>query len=239
MNAPSLSRYFNSFTVEQEVRYTEETSHILHASDLYTACMREIYLLWESGEKKTQSFPFDLWLKFETGKFIEKQVKAKFDEKGILESAEVHLFNEEYGISFHPDARLKNNQLVEIKSKSAEMFRLTKNFPLRKDQYQLELYLWADAAQTGILFVFTWDGKTKISSRDHIIHYNMRSAEITKRTVATLREAEKGGKIPLRICQSKDEKRAIFCPMRERCFQLESHGLTKTIEEQLKGTHAD
>lgn len=236
MTPPSLSRHFQKLTVQQEVRYTEETSHILHASDLFKACMREIYLLWESGEKKVDTIPFDTWMTWQAGKYLETVIKERYTQEGMLAESDVHLFDEEYQISFHPDGRFGNGELLEIKCKSPETFKLGKNFPLRKDQYQVELYLWADKAQTGNLFTFlAWKGKEKIFSRDNIIRYNMRSVEITKRTVATLREAEHGGKIPLRICQSKDERRAIFCPMRDKCFQLESNGITKTIEEQLKG----
>lgn len=229
---PSLSRLLLQDRQVEE-RYTQEDTHYLHVSSLFTACMRKIFLLWETGEREYRTIPAATQLKFDMGEAVEDKIRERLVHIGVIEPERPKFLNEEFGIVAHADGRLKNGKIIEIKGKDPAIFKMTKNYPLRRDQFQVELYLWCDQTKEGVILMFTW-GEAHPPMRDLTVRYNLRAVEITKRTVAALREAESGGKLPPRVCASVEDRRAIFCPMKDQCFALESEYVSKTIEEQLK-----
>lgn len=229
---PSLSRLLNR-NVQVEERYTAEDTHHLHVSSLYAACMRKIHLLWQTGEREYRSIPLATQIKFDTGIAVEAAMRKRLKQIGVIELEQPSFFDAEYGIVAHADGRLKNGKLLEIKSKDPAIFKMTQHYPLRRDQFQVESYLWMDKTIGGTLLSFTW-GQATVPINDLNIRYNLKTVEVVKRTVGSLRDAEAGGPIPLRVCASRDEKMAVLCPVRDHCFLMESNGLAQTIEKQLQ-----
>lgn len=205
----------------------------LHAGDLYDACMRQIYLAKKEGIALTRAVPPATRMLWEMGKAFELAIQARFAKMGVYAEVQPELKNEELKISGHPDGRMGNGFLNEIKSTNAHFFRLVARKPLPHHEFQLQTYLWLDKTQSGLLFYATWD-TVKVPFHQHIVHYNLRVGETITRAVGTLRNAESGGEIPSRICSDENDRRALLCPLRGRCFLLPSGPVVKTIGESLQ-----
>ena len=210
----------------------------LHVSDLYDACFRQIYLAKKEKVTITRVIdPGTRW-HFDLGEAVEDKMRARFTQMGIFKEAQPEVRDDNLKIIGHPDGRLYNGQLLEIKGMDQSLFVFTKKFPLVKHKFQVECYLALDRivnpdTMSAILFSATWN-QDKIPWRDIEIERNLRTGEAIKVGVSTLREAEAGGQMPGRVCENENEKRALLCPVRHTCFQLPSAQNTKTIGELLK-----
>jgi hypothetical protein len=214
----------------QPYRFAEDVS-LLHVSDLFTLCFRQVYFLKREQVAFVRSVAPKLQMKFEMGRAIEKVVKSWMRNLDLVDGEEVELTDRDLGIVGHVDARLKNGMLLEIKAKDPSIFRLTRRVPLRRDQFQLETYLWMDRTKQGKLLTVTW-GDEKNPYRDTQVKYNLKVADLIKKKVGQFREAMAGGQPPDRICESKSAPEAVLCPVRDICFATLSP-LTKTIEHSL------
>jgi len=222
----SLAALLNRFE-NQEHRYSVDPTY-LHVSDLFGACFRQLYFIAKEGKKFEKSIPPKTMTLFRMGRAFEAAVKDNLRDLGVIKLEPEVLRDEQLRIVASPDTRLLNGQIIEVKAKNPYIFKITKRMPLPQDQYQLEQYLWIDKTNRGKLLSVTWG--ERVSYHEHIVHYNVKSVEITKRKVGELREAEAGGPLPGRICKSPLDGRAVTCPVRESCFGIPGE-LTKTIGE--------
>lgn len=222
-----LYRYAGEY---QPYRYAENAS-LLHVSDLYDLCFRQVYFLDQRKAQHGNYIPSRLQMRFEMGKAMELAVKKILIAGGISDGEEVRIVNEELGLVGRADCRQTNGKLTEIKAKDPAVFRLTRRTPLRKDQFQLETYLWMDQTKRGDLLMLTW-GDEKNPFRSHEVSYNVKVGELVKRRMGELRNAQAGGAIPDRICAGPHDTRSALCPVRDLCF---AHGgnMAKTIKESL------
>ena len=210
----------------------------LHVSDLYDACFRQIYLAKKEKVLITRTIdPGTRW-HFDLGEAVEEKMRARFIQMGIFKEAQPEVRDDNLKIQGHPDGRLYNGQLLEIKGMDQSLFIFTKKFPLVKHKFQVECYLMLDGilnpdTLSAILFSATWN-QDKIPWRDIEIERNERTEDAIRAGVSTLREAEAGGTLPGRICENENERRALLCPVRHTCFQLPSPQNVKTIGETLK-----
>lgn len=211
----------------------------LHVSNLYDLCMRQAYLAKKEGTAITRTIdPATRW-HFDLGEATEEKLRQRFVEMGIFKESQPEVRDNNLKIQGHPDGRLHNGTLVEVKGMDSSLFVFTKKYPLPKHKFQVECYLMLDKnlnqdTLSAILFSATWN-QDRIPWRDIEIERNPKTEEIVKVAVSTLREAEAGGPLPGRICEKEDEKRALLCPVRHACFQLSSPQNMKTIGETLRG----
>lgn len=228
---PSLAKIiFSHFSYRQPKRWTEE--EFLHVSDLYNECFRKIYLSRKHNIQVDQVVhPTDRLL-WDWGKSLENLIHYEMDQADVLEERHPILINKELKLIGTPDGRLKNQMLEDTKAVNPYYFRLTKNAPLPHHKFQMEAYLWMDKSQKGILSYWTWD-KIKMPGRDCLVSYNLKVGEVVQKSVTELLNAQNGGSLPRRVCQSQDEKRALLCPVRELCFAAQTRGTTRTIGEIL------
>ena len=229
MPAPQLSQILYRYG-GQSYRFAEDVTR-LHVSDLYQMCFRQVFFIAKEGVAYNRSIAPKLQMKFEMGRAIEKVIKGWLKDKGLTETEELELIDHDLGIVGHADARLTNGMLLEIKAKDPAVFRLTRRAPLRRDQFQLEVYLWIDQTKMGDLLCVTW-GDEKNPYRDTIVKYNLKVGELVKRRVSEFRDAQAGGKIPDRICKNASDPLATLCPVKAQCFAHEGN-ITKTIADSL------
>ena len=210
----------------------------LHVSDLYDACFRQIYLAKKEKVAITRVIdPATRW-HFDLGEAVEDKMRQRFIQMGIFKEAQPEVRDDNLKITGHPDGRLYNGQLLEIKGMDQSLFVFTQKYPLVKHKFQVECYLALDKIRnhdtlSAILFSTTWN-QDKVPWRDVEIEHNPRTEDVVKAGVGALREAEAGGTLPGRICKDENEKRALLCPVRHACFQLPNPQNTKTIGESLK-----
>lgn len=226
----SLSDIFNRYE-SQSHRYSIDPTYI-HVSDLFNACFRQFYFLKKEGKSFERVIPPRMLTLFDMGRAFEQAVKNRFIEMGVMKPESEVLRDEDLKIVASPDVRLLSGEIVEIKAKNPYIFKITKRIPLPQDKFQLEQYLGIDKTKRGKLFTVTWG--ERVSSHEHVIHYNIKSVELTKKKVGGLREAEAGGPLPGRVCKSPLDGRAVICPVRESCFAIPGE-LTKTIGEVVAG----
>jgi len=231
---PSLAGLvYRVLTAEDTARTHEE---YLHVSDLHDLCARQVFLAKQDGVTVTRKIDPGMWMRFRMGEQIEDLLCEEVFVKrlDILAERQPVVRNTDLKVQGHPDGRMKNGQLLEIKAMAPELFKLSARYPLPKHQFQVQTYLFLDEQQpTGKLFSCTY-GQDKMPFRDIDINFNLKVGEAIKKTVGSLREAEAGGPLPGRVCQSADDKRALRCPVQQRCFALANPTPALTIGEALK-----
>lgn len=230
IGVPSLASLLFKYIGATEEKRT--TDHYFHVSDLFDTCMRQVFLAKQQGIVLQQHIPPNTRMKFEVGKAVETVLVNWFRRLNIFEEAQPLLLNEDLRIQGHPDLRLKNAQLVEIKAMDPALFKISKRRPLAYHEFQVQTYLWLDKSKEAILFSATW-GSEKNPFNDLVVRFNVKIGEIITRTISSLREAEAGGALPPRVCASIEDRRALRCPMATICFELPSSGTTKTAGESL------
>lgn len=231
----NLARALFQFGSE-EVRYSYESSGFIHVSDLFNLCPREYFLVRKYNVRKNRIVAPGTRSNWDMGKAMEEVKIRWMVTMGLIEEKpdqQVALHNEKLGIVGHADARLKNGELIEIKAKDPALFRMTRYKPLPQDQFQLETYLWLDKTKIGNLLTITW-GNERVPYRHTDIHYNLKIAELIKKIASPIREAEAGGKLPPRVCGSRQDRRALTCPVADTCFAQPGERI-KTIGEMVGG----
>lgn len=206
----------------------------LHVSDLFKGCMRQVYLAKKEEIVITERIPPATRMKFAVGNAVESILCGWFKNLAIFDEGQPLVKDDDLKIQGHPDLRIKNGKLVEIKAMDPALFKIAKRRPLPHHEFQVQTYLWLDKTQEAILFSATW-GSDKVPFNDLTVRYNVKVGEAITRTVVPLREAEAGGPLPLRVCETQEDKRAVMCPVRERCFKEDSLGIIKTAGELAKG----
>lgn len=228
----SLARILFRYSSE-EARYSSESTGLIHVSDLFNLCPREYFLVQKLGIKKERIVAPGTRLNWEMGKAMEQVIVGWLEELGMVQEKQPVLTHEKLGIVGHADLRLRNGGLVEVKAKDPALFRMTKHKPLSRDLFQLQTYLWMDKTKTGELLTTTW-GQERVPYRDMEIHYNLQVPELVKKIVSPIREAEAGGKLPPRVCGSRQDGRALTCPVADQCFAQPGEKM-KTIQEMIGG----
>lgn len=230
---PSLAALlYKHLSGQQEKRFTAETDGFLHVTDLFSACMRQIFLTQKHKVSIFEHIPPAKRLLFDAGKAFEEVIKQYMRDMGIFAESHPKLYDHDLRIVATPDGRLLNRMLVEIKGKDPALWVLSARRPTRQHQFQCEEYIRLDKAKIGLIFEATW-GKKKVPFRSHVVHFNLKAANVVKKTVGALREAEAGGPLPGRVCLSQDEKRAMQCPVRDLCFAEANNKPMRTIEQEL------
>lgn len=230
---PSISAlFFKWLSTREPERFSVYPEH-LHVTDLYDACFRQIFLSRQHKIPVEKPIPPALKMKFEMGIAIEEYLRKKMIGFGVFQTIKPVIRNDEFKIIASPDGRLHNGMLLEIKGMNPDVFRLYAKRLIGRHRFQLEAYLWLDNAQQMILFCATW-GSEKQPFRDHLVSYNLKTADVVKKSLQPLLEAEQGGALPGRVCRTPEDQRAILCPVRHLCFNANSQVEAVTIKEQLQ-----
>lgn len=130
--------------------------------------------------------------------------------------------NAKYELFFTPDAIIKllgKVFVVEIKSMRTELFRKLKE-PPKEAVRQVRLYMNELDEELGIVLV---EDKNDQNFKIWIVGQDEAAIKRYSKRMRLIRKArqiyEDEGRLPKRICQSKDDKRAQACPLREACFK--------------------
>ena len=232
MNRPSIAAIlYRHFQTTEEKRFIKSEGGWLNVTDLWDTCMRQIFLATSHGIPVVQRVEPAAYVRFRMGEVLEEIFIQKMQELDLIEKGHESLRDEDLKIIGHRDVRFKNGMIGEIKCQAPELFRICKVFPLKHHQFQLETYLTLDGKHPeGILVSFTY-GQEKMPFRDQTIRFNVKNRDLLKNTVGPLREAQAGGPIPSRVCNSMEDSRAQQCPVQNICFQLPTREETKTIRE--------
>lgn len=224
---------YQHVTMQQEIARFSQAGD-LHVTDLWDACMRQIYYSQKSGIPVRTPVDLATRMRFEMGKSIEDQVREWLIDMNVLLEIKPILRNEELGLIASPDGRMRNGQLLEIKGQHPGLWKITQSRPMAKHWFQVAAYLWMDhASQDGILLSTTWDGP-QIPFSEHQIPPDPRVGEAITDAVFMLRIAQDGGKLPGRACTAKTESRALLCPFRAECFRKKIAKVTPTIAQQFR-----
>ena len=223
---------YQHLTMQQDTaRFSQAGA--LHVTDLWDACMRQIYYSQESGIPVSRPVDLATRMHFEMGKAIEDQVRGWLADMNILHEIKPILRADALGLVASPDGRMKNGQLLEIKGQHPHLWKFAQARPAAKHWFQVAAYLWMDhATQDGILFSATWDGP-RVPFHEHHIPADPRVGETITQAVSVLRNAQDGGKLPGRACTSETESRALLCPFRAACFRGKNGAVLPTIAAQL------
>ena len=233
MEGPSVSSLLLKYLSAPEPERFSTNGEYLHVTDLFTACLRQVFFARKTGTVILRHFSPGTKMNFRQGLAMEAELREELWKMGILAEKRPELVNRDLKITGSPDGRLLNGELVEMKTMDPSVFKFTATNPLPQHSYQMKSYLWMDGVRPrGRLVSITW-GREKVPARDQLISYDVRVGEIIKREVSKLREAEAGGPLPDRICKEETEPRAILCPFTRECFAQKA-GITKTISEQLR-----
>lgn len=237
MIEPSLAYLlYQHLSVREPARFSSldfSDGEYLHVTDLWDACMRQIYFSRETGIPVHRHISPALRMKFEMGKIVEDRIRAWLSEMGVLEEIKPVLKDEDLKIVGSPDGRLKNGRLIEIKGMDPGVFKFTAKGLLPYHSFQMKAYLTLDRQETGKLFSAAFGGSDKIPFRDHTVNFDLKVGEVIKRAVSRLREAKNGGRMPDRVCKAETDPRAVLCPFRRECFDAKSNGLARTIAQMI------
>jgi len=200
----------------------------LHASSIIASekdfCVREQVLSLFYQQIQNQHIPLNLKRIFDEGNAIHEKWQRLFlrgdlcDVNGLDESQ----YNEEYDLSFTPDAIIKigkKQYIVEIKSVNTFQFKKLNSHPGAKKQIQF--YMLLTGIKNGIIlcedkntqeikmFVETFDEDEVVLFEERLENIKMRKDEFIKRK-----------KMVKKICKEPNSKRASKCPMRDACFNI-------------------
>ena len=233
-----MPKHFLTTLLYQHLTMQQETARFsgkgdLHVTDLWDACMRQIYYSQESGILVSRPVDLATRMRFEMGKAIEDQVRGWLADMNILHEIKPVLRKDDLGLVASPDGRMKNGQILEIKGQHPSLWRFAQARPAARHWFQVAAYLWMDhSTQEGILFSVTWDGP-RIPFHEHHIPADPRVGEVITGAVSVLRNAQAGGKLPGRTCTTETEARALLCPFRTQCFRGKNGAGMLTLAERL------
>lgn len=224
-----IERQLNSlFRIDNKTR---ENRKGMHGSGIIVSdkdfCHREqvISFFYKGIER---DIPDDLRRIFLEGNSIHEKWQKLFVKAGIDYAIEQRGHSKDWELLFTPDAKIKLNGIkyvVEIKSVNTYQFQNMKSHP--SAEKQLQVYMHFECIPDG--FVLCEDKNTqKIKVFDY--RYDPLKAKPYVERLLQVKEQkdifEKTGKLPKRICEDENCKRAKNCSYREACFNIRKVKLT-------------
>lgn len=135
---------------------------------------------------------------------------------------ELSFFNDEYGITAHPDGILSTpsgNIVLEIKTTNGRQFKLVSDIrraPLEQHIFQINLYMWLTGLKEGIILYFDKDESMLCQ---FYIAYNETITNMLLKRVQDTRLGITNKVVPeKKVCDKPDCARAKSCPVRKQCF---------------------
>ena len=222
----------------EQKRWPVKRGDLLHVSDLFSACFRQLILQQrENIISQDVIVKPQMRLKWDQALAVEKRILQTLLEGGILhrqpDGNQEELKDSDLGIVGHIDGRLGNGMVLEIKAYNARVFTMCKNKPQPKNRFQVESYLMLDGSGKAVL-LYVERGDLAFPFAEHIISRNKQTEEIIRQSVSMYREAEAGGPLPHRICNSQSDARAVSCPVAAQCFALSNVKVIKPIGQLLE-----
>lgn len=225
-NSLEIEKYLNSlFDLQknnsEEKRIGMHGSAVIKNEDVF--CYREQVLSF-FFEPNEENISPELKRVFAEGWAIHKKWQDLFELAGIAIANEYKGYSEEYELFFTPDSiiKLKNKKyVVEIKSANDIQFKMFKKAGHHEaGEKQLQLYMYFLGIPQG--FVLCENKNTQeIKVFDCAYDYNtvLPFLERMKKVLRYKNKFIESGKIPKRICENANCKRAGFCNYANACFE--------------------
>lgn len=135
---------------------------------------------------------------------------------------ELSFFNEEYGITAHPDGIMvtpNGNIILELKTVNARQYKLVSDMrrsPLEQHIFQINMYMWLSGLKDGLILYFDKDESMLCQFN---ISYNELIVDMLLQRVKKTRQCILDNVVPEeKICEKSDCTRAKTCVVRKYCF---------------------
>lgn len=223
-----IKQRLNKLFVEmRDINNLEEERAGLHGSAIIESetsfCFRcqLLSLFYKQGQGK--DLPIDLLRIFKEGNAIHEKWQNMFEKAGIAIKNEARSYSTKYDLYFTPDSIIKIDgriYVVEIKSMNTFSFKKATSHP--SGQKQCMLYMHLLGIPNG--FVLGEDKNTQQFeifpveySYEKVLPYIYRLNEIQLMKKNFIENKE----VPPRKCKNANTKKAMECPMRDCCFNIE------------------
>lgn len=217
---------------EHEERYGLHASAIIGPENSF--CFREQLLSLFFKQNQGEQLPIKMLKIFAQGNAIHEKWYKMFRQCGIDVAIERTLFLPEYDLSFTIDALIDFNKpkgkktdeiIVDVKSQNSFAFKKVKGHP--SGEKQVNFYMWALSKYTGKKYrkgIVLVDSKDDQEIKTVVVEYDKEKNEQYISRLEAIQEMKKdfieNKKVPKRICNNPDCKRAIECNMRDCCFNI-------------------
>lgn len=227
--------------VRQQLESTRDTAH-LHPSEICKRdwCPRSSWYTIKGYERKDPGFGFQTLNIFAEGHAIHAKWQGWLQEAGVLEQAEVPIFNEEHRLMGHADGIINDKQgraILEIKSVGAgtirmedmelfqnssspdEMWKKVRR-PFQTHLRQIMLYMYCTGIHDG-LFIYEWKATQEV--KEFAVKYQ---PELIESVLAGCRSVVRGlesGIPPMRPVwlENSSHKVCKACPYQKVCWKDE------------------
>lgn len=223
MDTIKMQGVIDNWYSEQEKQYPRRMG--THASAILSYgkefCFREHVLLDRYPDDTLERVtPPALLRIFAQGTYMHMKWQALFESVKSAVHIEQPFYSEEYDLYFTPDAVITHKgrvYVVEIKSMNTMSYsRLTG--PPKFAVEQCMLYMHLTGIGCGIILV---EDKDKQQYMPWVVDYNVEYVLPYLKRIKELIAAKDAPGVPMRICKNETVKRALECPVRNVCFQLE------------------
>jgi CRISPR/Cas system-associated exonuclease Cas4 (RecB family) len=225
--------------IKQQLESTRDTEH-LHPSEICKKswCPRSSWYTIKGYERVDKRLTFQTLNVFEEGHLIHRKWQSWMKEAGILESAEVPIYDPEHLLMGHADAIIndkKGRALVEIKSVGAgtiryEDYDLWESCGTPEDAWkkvhkpfyshlrQLNLYMYCTGIHDGII-LYEWKATQEVKEF-HVKHQPELIADILSSCKVVIRSLESGIP-PMRPSWMEDSSNSVckYCPYKNVCWK--------------------
>lgn len=225
--------------IKEQVNSTRDTDH-LHPSEICKRdwCPRSSWYTIRGYQKEQESFTFQKLNIFAEGHSIHEKWQNWLTEAGVLEQAEVPIYNDEYLIMGHADGIIndsKGKAVLEIKSVGAgtirmEDYELLKNAetpdaawkkvrqPFPSHLRQLNLYMFCLNIHDGVV-IYEWKATQEV--KEFSVRYQPELIEdILSGCKSVIRSLESGIP-PMRptLAESSHSRVCKYCPHAKVCWK--------------------
>lgn len=131
--------------------------------------------------------------------------------------------NPEFRVAGHPDAFLHIPQIegpgvLEAKSISPRGAWEVRSVPKMDHVVQAQTYMWLTGCKWGKIVYWNKGGYGKDTLIEHHLDYDDDHIDAIKELISSIWAGVKSGKLPERICENPDCKRAEACSVVDECF---------------------
>lgn len=206
---------------ETQERYGLHLSAIMASRKKF--CLREQVLSLFFKQEQDENISVGLKRIYEEGDSIHQKWQRLFirGELGLPENMDRPRFIEKYDLQYTPDAAINilrmEDVLVEIKSMNTFSYKKQSGHPT--GEKQLNMYMLFEKKEPGIVLM---EDKNTQDFKVRIINYDKEKARPYIVRLKETREAKQmfieSKKLPARICEGCNSKRALECNMRAACY---------------------
>lgn len=228
-----LNALFDTDRQNREDRVGMHGSGVIASENEFCHRQQVLSFFFKGNEPE---IPDNLKRIFLEGWYIHTKWQTLFKQAGIAVGIEQRGISKEWQLLFTPDAiiRLDNKlYVVEIKSVNTFQFKNMTSHP--SGEKQCRLYMHFTGIPNG--FVLAEDKNTQEFKVLPVDYDPLKVKPYVERMWKVIKEKEqyiKSGKLPQRVCQNEDCKKACKCSYRDCCFNLNKIPLDEKQMSEMK-----